>query len=129
MDFDEKILGALKKAAEYLQAAIETLDKSDETSFSNNIWHISAELEYVLFLLSLKFQEEYSSLKFKQNPKFNEDVKQILLDVSDMLGQAQKCVEKRELQDAYKSVYFARHYISKIQVNIARKQREAYKKK
>lgn len=127
MDFDEKILDGLKKAANYLQTSMEVLDRNDKL-FSSNIWHIGAELEYILFLFSLKL-DEIESFKWKQNPELVKDVKPVLIDINDLLEKAQKFVENNMLYDAYRNVYIARHYVFKIQADIAKKKREALKKK
>jgi len=129
MDFNEKIVNVLKKAANYLHASIESLNKNNETSFSNDIWHVGAELEYALFLFSMSLQDEYDNFKWKQTLESKENVKQVLFEVNNLLEQAQKCMENRQLYDACKNVYIARHYVFKIQADITKKKREASKKK
>jgi len=129
MNSDEKILNALKGAASYLQASMKVLDDNDEAFFSGNIWHVGAELEYALFLFSMIFHEEHDSSKWKPKIEPKENLKPILLEVNNLLEQAQECMGNRKLQDAFQNVFAARHYVFKIQADIAKKKRESSKKK
>jgi hypothetical protein len=130
MKANEKILGALKSAIDYLENSISALNKGDENSLADNLWHVAAELEYALFLFSLTIQTEHDKLELKQNPepKKNE-IGQLLAEVQSFLDEAEKSMAKERLLEAYKSAYTARQYVFRIQQDLAKKKREALKRK
>jgi len=130
MAADRKILKALKSAITYLDNSMSALDKKDENSLAGSIWHVAAELEYVLFLFSITFKDEANKSKWKLNPKLKKnELGPTLVTVQDLLNDAEKCMKNEKLLDAYKNAYIARHYVLKVQKEFARKKREALKKK
>ena len=130
MAVDDKILQSLKSAITYLENSAISLDKKDEKLLADSIWHVAAELEYALFLLSIKTQNESDTLKLKPSLEFkNADVDTMLADVKNLLNEAEEFVLCGRLQDAYKSAYAARHYIFKIKDDLAKKKHEMLKKK
>jgi hypothetical protein len=130
MAVDRKILKALKSALSYLDNSMPALNRKDEDSLANSIWHVAAELEYVLFLFSITFEDGVDKSKWKVNPKLKKgEFGPILVTVQDLLNDTEKCIKNEKLLDAYKNAYIARHYILKVQKEFARKKREALKKK
>ena len=129
MAIDEKILKSLKSAIAYLENSAFALDKKDESLLADSIWHVAAELEYALFLLSIKTQNESDTLKLKPSLEFkNADVDTMLADVKNLLNEAEKFFLNGRLQDAYKSAYAAKHCILEIREDLAKKKREILKK-
>ena len=130
MAADRKILKALKSAISYLDNSMPALDRKDEDSLENSIWHVAAELEYALFLFSITFEVGVDKSKWKLNPKLKKtELGPTLVTVRDLLNDAEKCMQSEKLLDAYKNAYIARHYILKVQKEFAKKKREALKKK
>jgi len=130
MAANEKILKALKSAITHLDNSMLTMDKKDDNSVADSVWHTAAELEYALFLFSITVQDEIDKTKWKLNPKLRKvEVGPMLVAVQDLLDKAEKCVTNENLLDAYKSAYIARHFILKLQKDFTRKKREALKKK
>ena len=130
MAANEKILKALKSAMAYLENSMLALNKKDENSLADNVWHVAAELEYALFLFSITFQDESDKSKWKLNPKVKKvEVGPMLIAAQDLLDEAENCMADEKLLDAYKNAYIARHYILKVQKDFAKKKREALKKK
>ena len=127
---DEKILKSIKSAVTHLEDSIIALDKKDEGLLADNIWHIAAELEYTLFLLTIKTRNENDIPELKaDNESKKADVNSMLVDVKNLLNEAERLVLSGRLQDAYKSAHAARHYASKIKDDLAKKKREMLKKK
>jgi hypothetical protein len=127
---NEKILRSLKSAVAYLENSAFALDKKDESLLADNIWHVAAELEYALFLFSVKTQDESDVPELKSNPRFEKaDADSMLVDVKNLLNEAEEFVLSGRLQDAYNSAYAARHCVLKIKDDLARKKREMMKKK
>ena len=130
MAANEKILKALKSAITHLDNSMLTMDKKDDNSVADSVWHTAAELEYALFLFSITVQDEIDKTKWKLNPKLRKvEVGPMLVAVQELLDKAEKCVTNENLLDAYKSAYIARHFILKLQKDFTRKKREALKKK
>ena len=130
MATNKKILKALKSAITYVDNSMPAMDKKDENSLADSIWHVAAELEYVLFLFSITVRDKVDKSKWKLNPKLKKvELGPTLVTVQDLLNEAEKCTKNEKLLDAYKSAYIARHYILKVQKEFARKKREALKKK
>jgi len=129
MAIDEKILSSLKSAIEYLENSAIALDKKDRDVLTDSIWHVAAELEYALFLLSIIMQNEIKALKPKSDLESKKaDVDSALFDVKNLLNEAMKFFLSRRLQDAYRSAYVARHYVFKIMEDLAKKKLETLRK-
>lgn len=130
MAANEKILKALKLAITHLDNSVQAMDKRDENSLADGIWHVGAELEYALFLFSIAAQGEIDTSKWKLNPKLKKvELGSTLVAVQDLLSEAEKCMRNKKLPDAYKGACIARDWILKIQKDFAKKKREALKKK
>jgi hypothetical protein len=130
MAINEKLSNALKSAAVYLENAILALDKKDENSFADSLWHVAAELEYALFLFSITFPDESNLLSWKRNRELGKiETGSMLAEVKNLLDEAERFVVKERLLDAYKSACVARHYVLKVQEDLAKKKREMLKKK
>jgi hypothetical protein len=126
MTINEKVLRALRKAANYLEKSMLAFNQKNETSFADDLWHVAAELEYALFMFSITFQNEHSP-SWKSNPE-KADVKSVLEEVQSLLGEAEKFVADGKLLESYKNTYIARHYIRKVQEDLTQKKRERLKK-
>jgi hypothetical protein len=126
MTVNEKVLRALRTAANYLEKSMLTFNQKNETSFADNLWHVAAELEYALFMFSITFQNEHSP-SWKPNPE-KADAKSVLEEVQSLLGEAEKFVAEEKLLESYKNTYIARHYIRKVQEDLTKKKRERLKK-
>lgn len=130
MAANEKMLKALKNAKTHLENSIKASKGNDEVSFDKTLWEAAAELEYALFLFSIKFQEEIDTSEWKLNPEPKAiEVSPLLTEAQNLLEKAEKGIVNGKLLDAYKSAYVARHYMLKVQENLAKKKREAQKSK
>jgi hypothetical protein len=130
MTANEKIQKALDGASACLKTSIVELSKKNDESYADRVWHVGAELEYALFLFSMMFPDESSVSKRKPNPELkNIDTATILTDCQNLLDEAGKQLATGKLKESYKTTYMARHYILKVQEDIAKKKREAFKQK
>jgi hypothetical protein len=128
MTANEKILKTLRTATGYLKKSMVALNKKDEHLFSESLWHVSAELEYALFLFSITILDENNVAHWKPNPKKIDDAPN-LSEVQSLLSEAERFMVNEKLLEAYRNVYVARHYMLKIKEDLAKKKREALKKK
>lgn len=129
MMIDEKVSNALKSASTHLENAILALDRKDENSFADCLWHVAAELEYTLFLFSITLQYEGNLLGWKRKPELEKtETDSMLAEVRSLLSEAERLAMNERLLDAYKSAYLAKHYLFKVQEGLAKKKREMLKK-
>jgi len=129
MAINEKISKALKSATTHLENSILASNKKDENSFADNIWHVAAELEYTLFLFSITFQNERDLSRWKPNLELKNETGLMSMDVQNLLNETEKSVVNEKLLDAYKSAYIARHYVLKVQEDLAKKKRKMLRQK
>jgi len=130
MATDEKILKALQSAITHLKNSISVVDEKGKNPIEDNVWHAAAELEYALFLFSVKVDNEIDKSKWKLNPKHKKaEVGPTLIKAQDLLKEAEKHFKNEELIDAYRNASICRHYILKVQKDFAKKRREELKKK
>lgn len=126
----DKMLKALEFALNHLRNSVLALKSGSEGSFSDGIWHVAAELEYALFLLSLKVGDKHDVSKFRQNPEpKNLQIEDLLAKVEDLLNGAKKEVGSGNLLNAYKNAYLARHNLFRVQEVLAKEKREELRKK
>lgn len=130
MAHHEKIVQSVKLSIGYLEASILALDKKDEDSFADSLWRSAEELEYVLFLFSLEFQDQNVRSKWKSMFDIKKgDAGSSLKAAKRLLNESRKSMIDECWLEAYKSAYVARHYLLKLQEDLAKKKREAFKKK
>jgi hypothetical protein len=130
MSVEEKILRSLKSSAAHLDDSILALSKEDEVSFANSLWYAAGELEYALFLFSMKFQDRNDTSKWepKSDAERNEAVS-LLRAARVLLDESKRAVAEGMLLDAHKSAYVARCYLFRVQEDLAKRKREAFGKK
>ncbi|MEM3823746.1 MAG: hypothetical protein QXH87_02315 [Candidatus Bathyarchaeia archaeon] len=130
MAVNDKILKALERAINHLDNSISALKGKDENAFSSSVWHVAAELEYTLFLLSLAIGNGHDGLTAKLNPEFKDlQTDQVMSKVKDSISEAQKSIREGDLPNAYKNAYLARHFVFKTHESITKKKREDNKGK
>lgn len=121
MTHSGKILGALESAIKYLVNSISALKSVNEEVLSNGVWHVAAELEYALFLLSLTIENGHSTpVRLNPEPK-NLQIDQVLLKVKDLVSEAQKHVKNGDLMNAFRNVRLARRYIFEVQNRLTKR--------
>jgi hypothetical protein len=129
MAINEKASNALKSAVAHLENSISALNKKDENLFADSLWHVASELEYALFLFSIMFPDENSLSSWKRKSELKIEVGSMLVEVKNLLNEAKKFVADGRLLDAYRSAYIARHYMLKVQEDLAKKKHAMLKKK
>jgi len=126
----QKILKALRSALAYTDDSMLAVDKKDGGRLENGIWHVAAELEYALFLFSLKAQDEIDRSKWKLNPRIDKvEAGPILVRVRDLLDKCDESLRKKEFLDAFRDAFFARRCLLMVQKDFAKKKREALREK
>lgn len=126
----EKIVQSIKLSIAYLEASISGLNHKDEDCFAASLWRSAEELEYALFLFSMKFQDEGNRHEWKPKSAIKKGQSGQLLEAAkQLLDESWKAMIDESWLTAYKSAYVARCYLLRLQEDLAKKKREAIKKK
>jgi len=129
MSINTKMLTAIAAALNYLENAVNALNKKDEDLFTKNVWHVVAELEYALFLFSITLQNGVMP-KTKADPDLKKaEISHALADANKFLRDAEMLVNGGKFLEAYENVRSARNYVLKVQEELSKRRREASKKK
>lgn len=127
---NEKIVESLKTAITYAENSIQALDRNDENALADSLWHVAAELEYTVFLFSMASERETKPLQLDKSYDLKKtEADKLLAEVHNFLKEAEGFIVSGKFLDAYKSVYAARNHVFKLHEDLAKKKREARKKK
>jgi len=129
MTYSDKILEALESTIKYLDGCISALKGGYENAFSDSVWHVAAQLEYALFMLSLNLGNGHTASSVKLNPEPKSlPIDQAMLKVKELVGAAQSFLKAGDLVNAYRNAYLASQYIFKVQESLAKKKHKAVKR-
>ena len=128
----KNVNSALKSAAALLEDAMKAVLKKDETKIRELVWKASSELEYALFVLSLMINEDEKLTKTKMkldvDPNYKNDLGAVLVSAQDLTVEAQKLLDKKHFEEAYRRVKAARNYLLRLH-EAFEKQRKAKRSK
>ena len=101
MAANEKISRALNSAKTRLNQSRRVVGEQKGNLLEDNVWHAAADLEYVLFLLSMRFQTELDKSRWKPNQKVKKDkVDKTIAIVQRLLNEAEISVTNKKLLNA-----------------------------
>ena len=130
MTINEKMLRALKSAVRYVDDCMSGLNRKDNSAIADSLWHVGAEIEYALFLLSITISDESGMARLNSNFDFKKtNIDSIMVDLKNLLAEAEGFVLDKKLLEAYERVYVARQLVLKVRQDLAKKKREMLKKK
>ena len=111
----EKILGPITSAISHLEDSMEAFTKRKETKVMNNVWRAAADLEYALFLFSLKHQDETQSSSWKLDPHSKQvEIEPLLMSTKDLLETAKENIKTKNFLEAHKKAWIARGHLLRI---------------
>jgi hypothetical protein len=130
MTINQKVSNALKSASTYLKESMSALAKGDEVTLDFNLWHVAAELEYVLFFFSMTLPEDSGPTDLKPNSKLKTvETRLTLNEVGNLLNRAERFIASERLLDAYKNVHVARNRVLRVQEHLSGKRRRVSTKR
>ena len=105
----ENILEAIISATNHIQNSMQAFREKNEDELIRTVWRALADLEYALFLFSLKNQDDAlnSLLKLDSHSKQFE-VRSTLASAQDILKEAKANFEANEHYEAQKKTWTAR---------------------
>lgn len=111
----EKIPETITSAINHLEDSVEAFAKKKETEVMNNVWRAAADLEYALFLFSLRHQDETKSSSWKLDPHPKQvEIKPLLMSTKNLLQTAKENIKTKNFLEAHKKVWIARGHLLKI---------------
>jgi hypothetical protein len=124
---DKKITEEMDSAVDNLERSIKALEKGDQKKFGKLVWQAASELEYTLFLFSVKYGNKIEGSSW--NPRLSElDIEPAVVEARDSVEEAKNSINDDEVSEAYKKTWKARGRLLKLQ-KILEKRRKSKSKK
>jgi len=101
----QKISKTVASALAYLEDAIVAQAKGNEEKVMQLTWRAASDLEYGLFLFSLRYPEETRSSSWKLPPIKQPKIDSLLASTQDFLEEATKSLEADDLKEAHKKAW------------------------
>jgi len=110
----QKISKTVASALAYIEDAILAQAEGNEEKVMQLTWRAASDLEYGLFLFSLKCPEETRSSSWKLPPMKQSKIDSLLASTQDILEEAAKSLEADDLKEAHKKLWIARGQLLRI---------------
>lgn len=120
----QKISKTVTSALAHIEDAIDTQTKGNEEKVMQLTWRAAFDLEYGLFLFSLKAPEESRSSSWKLPPIKQPKIEFLLASTHDLLEEAAKSLEADDLKEANKKMWMARGQLLRIHDLFEKKKRK-----
>jgi len=120
----QKISKTVASALAYIEDAILAQAEGNEEKVMQLTWRAASDLEYGLFLFSLKCPEETRSSSWKLPPMKQSKLESLLASTQDILEEAAKSLEADDLKEAHKKLWIARGQLLRIHDFFEKKQRK-----
>lgn len=105
----ENILGAIISATNHIQNSMQAFRDKNEDELIKTVWQALSDLEYALFLFSLRHQDDTLDSLLKLNSRSKKfEVESILVSALDILKEAKDNFEADDLYEAQKKTWTAR---------------------
>jgi len=119
----QKISKTITSALAYIEEAIDKQAEGNEEKVMQLTWRAASDLEYGLFLFSLRHPEENRSSSWKLPPIKQPKIESLLASTQDSLEEAAKSLEADDLKEAHKKMWIARGQLLRIHDLFEKKQR------
>ena len=120
----QKLSKTVTSALAYIEDAIDIQTKGNEEKVMQLTWRAASDLEYGLFLFSLRNPEETRSSSWKLPPIKQPKTESLLASTQDLLKEATKNVEADNLKEAHKKMWIARGQLLRIHDFFEKKHRK-----
>jgi len=120
----QKISKTVTSALAYIEDAILAQAEGNEEKVMQLTWRAASDLEYGLFLFSLRHPEETRSSSWKLPPIKQPKIESLLASTQDLLKEATKSLEADNLKEAHKKTWIARGQLLRIHDFFEKKQRK-----
>ena len=110
----EKISKALTYALTLIENAVDAHAKGNEDKIVHLTWRAASDLEYGLFLFSLKHPNKPKSSSWKLPPSKQPELESLLASTKNLLEKAASSLEAEDLEETYKKIWMARGQLLRI---------------
>jgi len=111
----EKLTGAIVSARSHLEDSMKVVSKGTDEEVSGMVWRAAADLEYALFLFSIRHPDASESSSWKVGLRSKDvEVDSVLASTRDLLEEAESKIKAGELGEAHKKTWIARGYLLKL---------------
>ena len=118
------MVGALKSAEKRLEKSMEALEGKDEEELLYSLRLVTSDLEYTLFLLSLKVPNGFESTRKFGAPSKHAGAGTVLALAQNLVKEALASAGLGDLLETRKKVSEARDSLVRLQAVLERKQKE-----
>jgi len=120
----QKISKTVTSALAYIEDAIVAQAKGNIEKVMQLTWRAASNLEYGLFLFSLRYPEETQSSSWTLPPIKQPKIDSLLASTQELLKEAAKSLEADDLKEAHKKTWIARGQLLRIHDFFEKKQRK-----
>ena len=120
----QKLSKTVTSALAYIEDAILVQAEGNEEEVTQLTWRAASDLEYGLFIFSLKHQEEIPSSSWKLPSIKKPEIESLLAATQDILQEAASNLEADNLKEAHKKMWIARGQLLRIHDFFEKKQRK-----
>jgi len=127
---EREAIAALELTYDWLEKAIKSAIEKEKNRMGDLIWKASSELEYSLFLLSMKIGEENlpkTNPSSRLDPKFKGEIGPFLVSIQDLIVKAQELLRKKFYSEAYEAARAARNGLLRLHTMLERQRKEKKK--
>ena len=110
----KKTLMAVTSAVTYLEDAVDAQAKGDENKLIQLTWSAASDLEYGLFLFTLKSLKETRTSSWRLPASKQPEIESLLASAKDLLKEAANSIEADNQKEAYKKMWIARGQLLRI---------------
>ena len=121
----QKISKTVTSALAYLEDTIDQQAKGNEKKVMQLTWRAASDLEYGLFLFSLKCPEETRTSSWKLPPIKQPKIESLIESTQELLKEATKRFEADDPKEAHKKMWIARGQLLRIHDLFEKKQRKS----
>lgn len=121
---EQKISKTITSALAYIEDAIDSQDKGNEEEVIQLTWRAASDLEYMLFLFSLRHTEKNRNKSWKLPPSKQPKTESLLESTQELLKEATKHVEAEDFKKVHKKVWIARGQLLRIHDMFEKKKRK-----
>jgi non-homologous end joining protein Ku len=118
----QKISKTVASALAYIKDTIDPQAKGNIEKVMQLTWRAASDLEYGLFLFSLRYPEETRSSSWKLPPIKQPKIDSLLASTQDILEETAKSLEADDLKEAHKKMWIARGQLLRIHDLFEKKQ-------
>ena len=120
----QKISKTVTSALAYIEDAIVAQAEGNEEKVMQLTWRAASDLEYGLFLFSLRYPEETRNSSWKLPPIKQPKIESLLASTQELLKEAAKSLETDDLKEAHKKTWITRGQLLRIHDLFEKKQRK-----